>query len=185
MTRRRPSPRSRAAIVIFGAAVRPDGSPSQTLRRRVEAAAQFGKRLAPPPLFVPTGARGRHGPTEASVMAELLAGHGVGRDAILEEPTGTDTLSSARAVARLLRRWAGPIYAVSSGYHLPRCVTVLRLLGVAARAGPSPRTGAGFPEWRWRLREAPALPYDALLAAWHRLRGQVAEPGDAAGPRPG
>jgi hypothetical protein len=35
-----------AIIVIFGAAVRPDGKPSQTLRHRVEAAARFGKRFS-------------------------------------------------------------------------------------------------------------------------------------------
>ena len=43
-----------AVIVIFGAAVRPGGRPSTTLRRRVEAAAAFGSRLAAP-LFLPTG----------------------------------------------------------------------------------------------------------------------------------
>jgi len=118
-------------------------------------------------------------------MADLLIGHGVDRAAILEEPTGTDTLSSARAVAGLLRGWAGPVYAASSGYHLPRCVVVLRLLGIAAFAGPAARTGAGFPEWRWRLREAPALPYDAFLAAWHRLRGLVTGAENMAGPRRG
>ena len=47
-----------AVIVIFGAAVRPDGKPSQTLRHRVEAAALFGSRFSRP-LFIPTGGQGR------------------------------------------------------------------------------------------------------------------------------
>ena len=47
-------------IVIFGAAVRPDGSPSPTLRRRVEVAARFGAWLAEP-IDLPTGAQGRFG----------------------------------------------------------------------------------------------------------------------------
>lgn len=165
----------RAAIVIFGAAVRPDGSASPTLRRRVEAAARFGARLSDP-LYIPTGARGRFGPAESHVMAELLQSLGVPAARVVEEPTGTDTLSSARACAALLRRrgHAGPVYAATSRFHLARCVLLLRLLGLPAR--PVPIGGSAGAEgwrrrWYWRMREVPAIPYDATLALWHRLRG--------------
>ncbi|MFT8246555.1 YdcF family protein [Roseomonas sp. BN140053] len=161
---------TRAAIVIFGAAVRPDGSPSPTLRRRVLAARRFGARLHPPPLFVPTGGQGRHGPPEATVMVRLLREQGVAEADLLPEPTGTDTLSSARAVAALLSGWSGPVFAASSGYHIPRCTLLLRLLGLPARPGPFPIPRPGFPEGYWRLRESAALPYDAVLALWHRFR---------------
>jgi hypothetical protein len=30
--------------------------------------------------------------------------------------------------------------------------------------------------WYWRLRETPALPYDALLMVWLRARGLVRGP---------
>ena len=165
-----------AAIVIFGAAVRPDGTPSGTLRHRVEAAAQFGEALPAPPLYLPTGARGRHGEAESTVMARLLReGFGVPAARIREEPTGTDTLSSARAVAAMLRGHAGPVFAATSAYHLPRCVLLLRLAGLGARAVPPPTAPAATAwrkRWWWRLREAPALPYDAILMLWHRvLRG--------------
>src|ERR1700727_549370 len=49
-----------ATIVIFGAAVRPDGGPSGTLRNRVAAAARLGSRFKRP-LFIPTGGEGRFG----------------------------------------------------------------------------------------------------------------------------
>ncbi len=165
----------RAAVVIFGAAVRPDGSASPTLRRRVEAAARFGARLSDP-LYIPTGAKGRFGPAESHVMAELLQSLGVPAARVVEEPTGTDTLSSARACAALLRRLghAGPVYAATSRFHLARCLLLLRLLGLPAR--PVPIGGSAGAEgwrrrWYWRLREVPAIPYDAALALWHRLRG--------------
>ncbi len=165
----------RAAIVIFGAAVRPDGSASPTLRRRVEAAARFGARL-PDPLYIPTGARGRFGPAESRVMADLLRSLDVSTEAIIEEPTGTDTLSSALACAALLQRLghAGPVHAATSRFHLARCVLLLRILGLPAR--PVPIGGSAGAEgwarrWYWRLREVPAIPYDAGLALWHRLRG--------------
>ncbi|MBL6078920.1 YdcF family protein [Belnapia sp. T18] len=165
----------RAAIIIFGAAVRPDGSASPTLRRRVEAAARFGARLADP-FYIPTGAQGRFGPAESHVMSELLQSFGVPAGRIAEEPTGTDSLSSARACAALLRRLGhdGPVYAATSRFHLTRCVLLLRILGLPAR--PVPIGGSAGAEgftrrWYWRLREVPAIPYDAALALWHRLRG--------------
>ncbi|MFC7607826.1 YdcF family protein [Teichococcus aestuarii] len=175
----------RPAIVIFGAAVRADGGPSLTLRRRVMAAAAFGATL-PSPLYVPTGAKGRHGPAEAEVMGRLLQDLGVPAAAIRLEPTGTDTLSSARACAALLRGHQGPVYAASSGYHLPRCVMLLRLYGLRARAAPPPEAahaggsaggGAGGRRWpcpmtrRWPGgRCAAPRPPRPLPLPWPGLR---------------
>ena len=67
----------------------------------------FATRFAAP-LFVPTGGVGRFGPSEASVMAKLLAARGVSPGRILLEETATDTLSSARAVAGCCARAASP-----------------------------------------------------------------------------
>ncbi|MBP0444635.1 YdcF family protein [Roseomonas sp. SSH11] len=157
-----------SAIVIFGAAVRPDSRPSETMRRRVTAAVELGEMLGDTPIFVPTGGVGRHGPAESAVMAKLLRDWGIDPARILEEPTGVDTLSSARAVAALLRGRVERVHPVSSGYHLPRCAMLLRLCGLRTGKGRAARPGPGFAEWRWRLREVPALPYDAVLAVWHR-----------------
>jgi uncharacterized SAM-binding protein YcdF (DUF218 family) len=162
--------------VIFGAAVRPDGSPSTTLLRRVQAAAVFGRRFDDP-LYVPTGAVGRFGPSEASVMAGLLRDLGVQGTSILREETGHDPLSSARAVARLLqtRGHAGPVFAVSSAYHLPRCILLLRMAGLPAHAGPPPPFPAAQQfrkRWYWRLRELAALPFDIALMLALRLMGR-------------
>jgi uncharacterized SAM-binding protein YcdF (DUF218 family) len=161
-------------IVIFGAAVRRDGRPSGTLRHRVDAAARFGRRFARP-LFIPTGGKGRFGDPESTVMARMLREAGFAEGSIKQEPTGTDTLSSVRAVSRLLRGRA-PVYACSSAYHLPRCVMLLRLAGIATRRCPPPLVPAATSQWQrwyWRLREAPALPYDALLMLWLRAVGRI------------
>lgn len=161
------------AIVIFGAAVRRDGTPSDVLRRRVEAAFACGRTL-PGTLYVPTGGIGRHGPAEADVMADLLAAHGVSGGAILRERSGTDTLSSARAVARLLRGRRAPVLVATSRYHLLRCVLLLRLAGLPAQPCPVRVAAPAQPfgtRWHWRLREAAALPFDtALLLALKLLR---------------
>jgi uncharacterized SAM-binding protein YcdF (DUF218 family) len=163
-----------AIIVIFGAAVRPDGRPSQTLRYRVEAAARFGARFRRP-LFIPTGGKGQYGDAEATVMARQLADAGFPVSAIQQETTGTDTLSSVRAVAAMVRGQS-PVYACTSAYHLPRCLVLLRLAGIRARACPPPPVPAATSRtrrWYWRLRETPALPYDALLMVWLRASGRI------------
>jgi uncharacterized SAM-binding protein YcdF (DUF218 family) len=161
-----------AVIIIFGAAVRPDGTPSPTLRLRVEAAVRLGMRFARP-LFIPTGAKGRHGEAEAVVMARLLNQAGFPDAAIMTEETGTDTLSSVRAVRRLIAaiRPTGRIYVATSFYHLPRCLLLLRLAGVPARPArpPSAAAASQWRRWYWRLRETPALPYDVLLLLLLRL----------------
>jgi uncharacterized SAM-binding protein YcdF (DUF218 family) len=141
---------------------------------RVESAVAFGARFAEP-LFVPTGGVGRFGPSEASVMAAMLEARGVARARIVLEETGTDTLSSARAVMALLRTrgiMAAPVFVATSLYHQPRCLLVLRLLGVRARPAVPPVLPAATPWWRrcyWWLREVPAIPYDAILAVWWRI----------------
>jgi vancomycin permeability regulator SanA len=160
-----------AVIVIFGAAVRPDGRPSDILRQRVEAAAAFGARSAAP-LYLPTGAKGRHGGSEASVMARLLRDLGVPPERIMLEETGTDTLSSVRAVARMIRDRGldAPAYVATSGYHQPRCRLLLRIAGITTFACTAPPASENhWHRWFWRLREVPAIPYDGALMLGLRL----------------
>jgi uncharacterized SAM-binding protein YcdF (DUF218 family) len=169
---------SDAVIVIFGAAVRPGGQPSMTLCRRVEAALACARQFGDP-IFLPTGGVGRYGPSEASVMAGLLRQSGVPRDRILLEESGTDTLSSVRAVARMLRDRivteapGMPLFVATHGYHLPRCLMLLKLAGITARpCRPPPPAAFFWQRWYWRLREVPAIPYDAVLSLLMRVLGQ-------------
>ncbi len=165
------------AIIVFGAAVRPDGQPSAVLGQRIAAAYRCGQRWSRP-LFIPTGGQGRHGPPEAWVMRDALLALGVPADRIWTEDTATDTLSSVRAVRTLLRARGhdGPVRVATSAYHLPRCLMLCRLAGIPARACPPPPEPASRRFWRrwyWRLRELPALPYDALLVLALRLAGRL------------
>ena len=75
-------------------------------------------------------------------MTRLLKEAGFSETSILQENTGTDTMSSVRAVARLVRGQS-PIYACTSAYHLPRCLILLRLAGIAARPCPPPVARGG------------------------------------------
>ncbi len=170
-------PASALVIVIFGAAVRSDGAPSTALRRRVHSALRFG-RAQRDVIYLPTGGVGRHGPSEASVMAQLLQAAGVPAGDILLEETGTSTLTSVQGVARALRArdFTGPVYAASNAYHLPRCVLLMLMAGLDAWACPAPQGRAARSlrmRWFWRLREAVAVPVDLGAAFILRLRGKL------------
>ncbi len=89
-------------VVVFGAAVRPDGTASGSLRRRCERAAVLARGLEQPWLLA-TGGVGRYGPAEALVMREILLEAGVPESRILLEPHARDTLESVRLCTRMLR----------------------------------------------------------------------------------
>ena len=165
----------RPVVVIFGAAVRPDGQPSRTLLLRVQAALALGQRLGNT-VYVPSGGVGRFGAAEAEVMAELLREAGVAAADIWPEVTAHDTVSSVRAVRRMLLGQRGTVFAATSAYHLARCVVLLRLAGVAAQPCPPPpamAAAAWRKRWWWRLREVPALPWDAGFVLWLRVVGRL------------
>ncbi len=142
--------------------MRPDGQPSRALRQRTEAAFACGGIAAH---YIPTGAAGRYGAAEAQVMADLLRGFGVPESQITLEETGTDTLSSARACARLLRGRPGPVRVATSGYHMLRCRMLLRRFGIVTSPCPPPPASARWrTRWYWRAREAVAIPVDFVVS---------------------
>jgi hypothetical protein len=114
------------------------------------------RRRPPASRFVPTGAIGRHGPSDASVVASRLVKSGVPGERILLEETGFDTLSSVQAIQRLLRETpsGGRVMVATSAYHLPRCLMLLCLCGIAAHSRPPPTesaAGSWWKRWYWRL----------------------------------
>ncbi len=158
-------------IVIFGAAVRADGSPSAALLRRTGYGLQAARAWPAAPLLC-SGGVGRVGPSEASVMLEVLTRGGVAPDRLVPDGESLDTLQSVAVAARRARALDSPFVVVcSDGYHLPRIRLMLAVLGV--RSVPGPRGGARG-DLRHRLgmalREIPAIPYDVVLVAAQKRR---------------
>lgn len=165
-------------IVIFGAAVRADGTASGSLRRRCENAVRHGGGGSQGPLYLATGGVGRHGPAEAQVMRDLLLGLGVAAARILLESQARDTLESVRYSCRLLRRRGdvGRVLVATSSYHRLRCAWLFRLAGFDCQALPaeSDRPHLGWGKWlRYVAKEAVALPWDAAWLLWHRFRRTI------------
>lgn len=161
-------------FVIFGAAVKPDGQPSGTLRRRVEGAWQLADH-SQPCKFIVTGGEGRHGPAEAQVMRQLLLELGAEDGQVLVEDQAQDTLQSVLHCRDILRRQADAsreVIVCSSPYHNYRCQMLFRLAGVPCRRGamPSDRPALGAAKWLYYyFREAVAIPWDFLHLSWLRL----------------
>lgn len=135
-------------IVIFGAVVRPDGTPSAALLRRIgygHAAAQAW----PSARILCSG--GGDGPSEASVMARELVTRGVAADRlVLDEASGNTLANVAAAAAQVRRGGEGWVLACSDAYHLPRARLLLALHGVRSRA--------------WRGRERPPMGHEIAMA---------------------
>jgi vancomycin permeability regulator SanA len=161
------------AIVIFGAAVRPDGRPSPSLARRIGYGLNAARTWNDAPILC-SGGVGRAGPSEAAVMAERLAAAGVDPARLVLDEASRDTLQSVVAAARFVRaRGLAGCVVCSDRYHIPRIQLLLGALGVPTTPGPlAPgRGGAPLRHWtRMRLREGLAIPYDLALVLARRSR---------------
>jgi uncharacterized SAM-binding protein YcdF (DUF218 family) len=160
-------------IVIFGAAVRADGLPSAALLRRIGYGFDAAQAFPDAPVLC-SGGVGRAGPSEASVMVEVLTRRGLAAGRLIVDEVSLDTLQSVAVAARTARAEGHErVVAVSDGYHLPRIRLLLAVLGVATEGGPR---ATGWPRGAWGhhlrmgLREGAAIPYDLTIAVARRSR---------------
>lgn len=154
-------------LVIFGAAVRPDGRPSGVLRRRIVGALAAARGIDDP-WFLTTGGLGREGHVEARVMAEHLIAGGARADRVLVEGQALDTLQSIRLCHDILsaRGDADEIVVCTSRFHQPRCAMLLAMLGYRLVRPPMPLDRPNLGAGRWAAyvgKEFFSTPYDCML----------------------
>jgi uncharacterized SAM-binding protein YcdF (DUF218 family) len=158
--------------IIFGAGVRPGGTPSPTLRHRIDGALAWAA-AHPQSTLMPTGGIGRHAPAEALVMREALIEAGIDPDRIVAETKGRDTLESVRLCDALLRARddCRRLAVCTSPYHQRRCALLFRLLGYDVVIPPIPNARGHLSRFQYArilLKELAATPYDALLLKTRR-----------------
>lgn len=137
------------AIVVLGCRLRPDGTASAALRRRVARGVALYQEGRAPVLVLSGG--GTSIVPEAEIMRRLARAAGVPEAALAIEPRSRNTLENARETAQILHeRGLSAILLVSDRVHLPRAALLFRRAGVkiAALAAAPP----------------PALPREAALA---------------------
>ena len=127
------------AIIVLGAQVRPDGSPSVQLGWRLDAAEEAYRQKAVP--VVVCGAQGKDEPmTEAEAMKQYLVGKGVPETDILTDPESFNTNQNLTNAAELLKNVPGvrKVLIVTSDYHVPRSLAIAKDLGFDACGMGSP-----------------------------------------------
>lgn len=147
------------AILIFGARVYADGSPSHALQDRVNTGATLYEAGLAPVVIVSGGPS--DGPTdEPEAMRQMLIRRGVPDSAIVCDHHGLDTNASIRTAAILSRErgWRS-VLAVSHFYHLPRIKMLSQREGLTAFTVPSPQGQPLQRLPRFMLRETAACIY--------------------------
>lgn len=125
-------------MLVLGAQVKADHTPSEALARRLALAlSQYKERPVP---IICCGARGPREPVaEGHFMRGWLIRHGVPAAHVIAETRSYDTLQNIRyakeimAILNLSRA-----LVVTSDYHLRRSLAICRRYGVAARGVGSP-----------------------------------------------
>lgn len=153
-------------IIVLGAKVRPDGSMSNSLRWRCEAALEAWKSGVAREIIV-CGGQGTDEPmTEAEAMRRWFGECGVPAGQIHMDAVSTDTLENFANAAKIMgeRGWASAAVATSD-YHVERSLWLARDVGMDACGIPaqSPKSAWGF--LYARLRETCSW----MLYGWRQI----------------
>lgn len=135
--RRLNDPQPADALIVLGARIYDDASPTPALQRRLDLAYDlYTQGMAP--LIITTGAQGDDEPMpEADAMRAYLIGRGIPEAAILAESNSYNTRENLQNAQALLHgRGLETAVVVSSDYHLWRALSMCRDIGL-------PATGAG------------------------------------------
>ena len=128
------------AVIVLGAQVKTDGTPSVQLSWRLDSAAEAWRRKDVP--VVVCGAQGTDEPEpEAVVMKRYLMNLGVPEDKILTDPDSFNTeqnLSHAKALLETCPGDIRKVLIVTSDYHVPRSLSLAADLGMNADGLGSP-----------------------------------------------
>lgn len=163
------------ALVILGAQVYQNGSPSPVLKDRLDVALFWLEEHPEVPIVV-SGGQGKDEPTsEAQAMERYLIEHGIAQDRIHQEDQSFNTYQNLENSARLLQSMGydleeSRVMIVSNDFHLARVRMLARRCGLQAGVIAAP-----MPDWSSTIysytRETLALVKSFLLD-----RGGAAQP---------
>lgn len=152
-------------ILLLGAGVNYDGSPSPVLEARIEqAAALYHAGYAP--LIAVTGGSIRGLPTEAGSAQRELIQRGVPAEAILIEETSQNTVQNIANISPLLRtNNVESVLLVSSSFHMWRGSLIAQRAGFTVYLAPTSHSSEYLPMRRAYLlfREVGAASLYLLL----------------------
>jgi uncharacterized SAM-binding protein YcdF (DUF218 family) len=162
----------RMLVVVFGAAVRSGGTASPALARRVGYAAAVAEADPSIDLFL-SGGVGKNPPSEAAVMASMLAGT-VSMERLILDEVSSDTLQTVVAAAKYAREHEySTILTCTDAYHQPRVRMLFAMMKLHSRPVRIVARGSKQLQAKMWMRELAAIPYDAVAgfaAVWRKDR---------------
>lgn len=125
-------------IIVLGAQVKEDGTPSVALERRLTAALEHYEEDRQ--IIIVCGAQGANEPrAEGDVMRDWLLERGVLEEDVIAETASFNTrenLKNAREI--MAERGLSQALVVTSDYHVPRALALCRQTGISATGKGSP-----------------------------------------------
>ena len=125
-------------IIVLGAQVKEDGTPSVALERRLTAALEMYK--TDPQIIICCGAQGANEPAaEGDVMRAWLIDRGVKEEDAIAETKSFNTRENLNYAREIMKeKGLSQALIVTSDYHVPRALALCRQVGI-------PATGKGSP----------------------------------------
>jgi vancomycin permeability regulator SanA len=126
------------AVVVFGAQVYPDGTPSRALKDRLDAAIDIYEQGYTPVLIM-SGGVDIDGVNEAQAMKDYAVSCGVPGDAVLTDKYGNTTEATAQNTIELAREHGfAKLGVTSTFYHMARIKMLYLANGIDAFTMPAP-----------------------------------------------
>ncbi len=117
------------AIIVLGASVKPDGTPSDALQDRLDTGIDLYHKNLAPILFL-TGDDGRFHVNEIQSMQNYVLAHGVPQSAIMTDGQGYRTYESCSRAVNIFN--IKQAILVTQNFHLPRALYLCNKLGMDA-----------------------------------------------------
>lgn len=129
-------------IVVLGAQVKPDGEPSEALRRRLALALEKARER--PAAVICCGARGVKEPcAEGDFMRGWLTQQGLPPERVISENRSYDTIENIENAREIMRAQGySRALVVTSDYHVRRALAICKRCGVQAEGVGSPSVRA-------------------------------------------
>ena len=150
-------------VLVLGAGVRDDGSPSHMLEDRLKTGVALYDSGTAPKLLM-SGDHGSKDYNEVSVMKEFAVKHGISSSDIFMDHAGFSTYESLYRARDVFK--AERIVIVSQGYHLYRALYIAQSLGIdAVGVSADLRTYSG--QDMRDIREIAARTKDFFMCIFH------------------
>ena len=148
-------------LIVLGAKVEADGSPSKALQRRINAAAEYLEQN-PQTIVIASGGQGADEPmSEAVCIRNGLAAKAIDENRVLLEDQSTTTAENMEFSKAMMRQTA-QVGIVTNNYHIYRAVLLVKHAGIENVHGLAAEY-TGFTLLHYMMRDGACLIADKLL----------------------